>query len=143
MLRHTFKFFFPTLCIHIEVYFLIWSIPLSMRTICIKYLNWCVHKCNVMFRILLNTLKKKFDDTDIIVVPWPILYWRFTENQCLLVLVQAVCVYQTYELLLQQNFWLTVKYILLNYLKKFSYIHMPDKSQAFLSVYCINYRLEW
>ena len=78
--------------------------------------------------------KKKFDDTDIIVVPWPILYWRFTENQGLLVLVQPVCVFQTYELLLQQYFWLTVKYILLNYLKTFSYIHMADKSQAFHSV---------
>ena len=42
--------------------------------------------------------------------------------------------FQPYELLLQQYFWLTVKYILLNYLKTFSYIHMADKSQAFLSV---------
>ena len=83
--------------------------------------------------------KNKFDDTDIIVVPWPILYWRFTENQGLLVLVQPACVFQTYELLLQQYFWLTVKYILLNYLKTFSYIHMADKSQAFLSVYCPSY----
>ena len=79
--------------------------------------------------------KKKFDDTDIIVVPWPMLYWRFTENQGLLVLVQPVCVFQTYELLLQQYFWLTVKYILLNYLKTIRYIHMADKSQAFLSVW--------
>ena len=45
------------------------------------------------------TEKKKFDDTDIIVVPRPILYWRFTENQGLLVLVQPVCLFQTYELL--------------------------------------------
>ena len=79
--------------------------------------------------------KKNFNDTDIIVVPWPILYWRFTENQGLLVLVQPVCVFQPYELLLLQYFWLTVKYCLLNYLKIFSYIHMADKSQAFLSVY--------
>ena len=70
--------------------------------------------------------KKKFDDTDIIVVPWPILYWRFTENQGFFALVQPVCVFQTYELLLQQYFWWTVKYILLNYLKTFSYIHMAD-----------------
>ena len=82
-----------------------------------------------------NTLKKKFDDTDIIVVPWPILCWRFTENQGLLVSVQPVCVFQPYKLLLQQYFWLTVKYILLNYLKTFIYIHMADKSQAFLSVH--------
>ena len=85
-------------------------------------------------QVLNATLKKKFDDTDIIVFPWPILYWRFTENQGLLVLVQPVCVFQTYELLLQQYFWLTVEYILLNYLKTISYIHMADKSQAFLSV---------
>ena len=65
-------------------------------------------------------------------VPWPILYWIFTENQGLLVSVQPVCVLLPYELLLQQYFWLTVKYILLNYFKKFSYIHMADKSQAFL-----------
>ena len=82
--------------------------------------------------------KKKFDDTDIIVVSRPILYWRFTENQGLLVLVQPVCVFQTYELLLQQYFWLAVKYILLNYLRTISYIHMADKSQAFLSVYVSN-----
>ena len=67
-------------------------------------------------------------------VPWPILSWRFTENQGLLVSVQPVCVFQPYELLLQQYFWLTVKYILFNYLKTFSYIHMADKSQAFFSV---------
>ena len=88
-----------------------------------------------------SSLKKKFDDKDIIVVPWPILYWRFTENQSLLVLVQPVCVFQAYELLLQQYFWLTVKYILLNYLKTFSYIHMTDKSQAFLSVLTTNSNL--
>ena len=79
--------------------------------------------------------EKKIDDTNIIVVPWPKLYWRFTENQGFLVSVQPVCVFQLYELLLQQYFWLTVKYILFNYLKIFSYIHMTDKSQAFLSVY--------
>ena len=82
-----------------------------------------------------DTLKKKFDDTDIIMVPWPILYRRFTENQSLLASVQPVCVLQPYTLLLQQYVWLTVKYILLNYLKIFSYIQMADKSQAFLSVY--------
>ena len=71
-------------------------------------------------------------------VPWPILYWRFTENKGLLVSVQPVCVFQPYELLLQQYFWLTVKYILLNYLKTFSYNHMVDKSQEFLSVSLIN-----
>ena len=64
-----------------------------------------------------------------------IIYWRFSENQGLLVLVQPVCVFQAYELLLQQYFWLTVKYILLNYLKTISYIHMADKCQAFHSVY--------
>ena len=53
-------------------------------------------------------------------------------------LVQPVCVFQTYELLLQQYFWLTVKCFLLNYLKTISYIHMADKSQAFLSVYSTN-----
>ena len=79
--------------------------------------------------------KKNFNDTDKIVVPWPILYWRFTVNQGLLVSVQPVCVFQPYELLLQQYFWLTVKYFLSNYLKTFSYIHMADKSQAFLSVF--------
>ena len=68
-------------------------------------------------------------------VPWPILYWRFTENQGLLVLVQPVCVFQTYELLFEQYFWLTVKYFLFNYLQTISYIHMAVKSQAFLSVY--------
>ena len=60
--------------------------------------------------------------------------YRKGENQGLLVLVQPVCVFQTYELLLQQYFWLTAKYFLLNYLKTISYIHMADKSQAFLSV---------
>ena len=82
----------------------------------------------------LSALRKKFDDTHIIVVPWPILNWRFTENQGLLVSVQPVCVFQPYELLLQQYLWLTDKYILLNYLKTFSYIHMADKFQAFISV---------
>ena len=86
----------------------------------------------------LRYTEKKFDDTDIIVVPWPILHWRFTENQGLLALVQPVCVLQPFELLLQRYFWSTVKYILLNYLKTFSYIHMADKSQAFLSVYKTN-----
>ena len=47
----------------------------------------------------------------------------------------CMCIPTIYDLLLQQYFWLTVKYILLNYLKTFSYIHMADKSQAFLSVY--------
>ena len=56
----------------------------------------------------------------------------------MLVLVQPVCVFQPYELLLQQYFWLTVKYILLNYLKTFSHIHMADKSQIFFSVYSFN-----
>ena len=54
-------------------------------------------------------------------VPWPILYWRFTENQGLLVSVQPVCAFQPYELLLQQYFCLTVKYIhtfIIKHLKK-------------------------
>ena len=48
------------------------------------------------------------------------------------------CVFQPYELLLQQYFWWTVKYILLNYLKTFSYIHVAHKSQEFLSVNDVN-----
>ena len=47
----------------------------------------------------------------------------------------------TYELLLQQYFWLTVKYILLNYSKTISYIHMADKSQAFLSVWSLKNKI--
>ena len=61
--------------------------------------------------------------------------WRCWVTFACQILTHTVCVFQPYELLLQQYFGLTVKYIFLNYLKTFSYIHMADKSQAFFSVW--------